>query len=122
MEASILGPAADPWALTRNLVAAMTSPDAEALVQQFIYLRQAGFEHRAGEDGLKGRMRRIVYPAWRSPSGHHQSANYQYIQRRYYKGVESWKADGYEPGFQSPWLPTAAACLAFAEIENWGRP
>lgn len=105
-----VGQAADPWAETRRIVAGLTSADSEALFEQFVYLREQGFEHTQMGDG---RMRRRIERPGPGPT------RYEYIQR--YPYASCWRANCHDSNFESPWLPTAAACLAFAEVENWGR-
>lgn len=78
--------------------------------EDHILLLGAGFHQRDGE--APGRYRRV------------EGDDYMYISRYVYTtGQASWSVYRHSrgSGWQGEILPTAAAALAFAEVENWGR-
>lgn len=79
--------------------------------EDHILLLDAGFHQREGE--APGRYRRMRYPG-----------EYEYVSRYVYRNGDAvWSV--YLHTSNRHWtgevLPTAAAALAFAEVENWGR-
>lgn len=78
--------------------------------EDHILLLAAGFHQRDGE--APGRYRRI------------EGVDYLYITRYVHTSGQTWWAYRHSrssSSWQGEILPTAAAALAFAEVENWGR-
>ena len=83
---------------------------APVAAEDHVVLVDAGFDQRAGE--TPGRYRRV------------EGEDYMYITRYVYtSGQVTWSAYRYyrNASWHGEALPTAAAALAFAEVENWGR-
>lgn len=78
--------------------------------EDHILLLDAGFHQRSGE--APGRYRRV------------EGIDYLYITRYVHtSGQATWSTYRYDRNnsWHGEALPTAAAALAFAEVENWGR-
>lgn len=88
-----------------------TPTTAYVTAEDHLVLTDAGFLQREGE--VPGRYRRMRYPG-----------EYEYVTRYVYRnGGAVWNAYLHAPNrsWTGAGLPTAAAALAYAEVENWGR-